>query len=111
MSKKKPSSVEQKFVVKNPRKHPGSVYVGRPTKWGNPFVIGKDGSRSEVIKKYEAWIHERGMEAEIRETLRGKVLACWCHPLPCHADILARIANSPSQQTILSCLRQPTKKN
>ena len=32
------------------------VYVGRPSKWGNSFVIGRDGSRSEVIAKYRAWI-------------------------------------------------------
>ncbi|RWK52772.1 MAG: DUF4326 domain-containing protein, partial [Mesorhizobium sp.] len=35
---------------------PGRVYIGRPSKWGNPFVIGPDGSRAEVIAKYRAWI-------------------------------------------------------
>jgi hypothetical protein len=36
------------------------VYVGRPSKWGNPFVIGRDGSREEVIAKYRAWIVRSG---------------------------------------------------
>lgn len=35
---------------------PGRVYIGRPGKWGNPFVIGRDGSRAEVIAKYRTWL-------------------------------------------------------
>ena len=38
---------------------PGAVYIGRPSVWGNPFVIGKDGSRDDVIAKYEAWLMTR----------------------------------------------------
>jgi len=38
------------------RPAPDRIYVGRPSKWGNPFVIGRDGSRDEVIAKYRAWI-------------------------------------------------------
>lgn len=72
------------------------VYVGRPSRWGNPFVLGRDGSRDEVIKKYRAWLAEHPkLIEEARRVLRGKVLACWCSPLPCHADILAEIANAP----------------
>jgi len=32
------------------------IYIGRPSKWDNPFVIGRDGSRKEVIAKYRAWV-------------------------------------------------------
>lgn len=38
------------------KKEPYDVYIGRPSKWGNPFVIGKDGTREEVIAKYAEWI-------------------------------------------------------
>jgi hypothetical protein len=73
---------------------PDAVYIGRPSKWGNPFVIGKDGTRSEVIKKYEAWIRNNPdlVEAAKRE-LKGKDLVCFCSPKPCHGDVLMRIAN------------------
>lgn len=75
------------------------VYVGRPTKWGNPFVIGKDGDRDEVIRKYKAYLleHPELVHAAMKE-LRGKVLACWCAPHACHADVLATIANLPPEE-------------
>ena len=70
----------------------GSVYIGRPSKWGNPFVIGKDGSRADVIAKYERWLCEAGPLSQIGE-LRGKDLVCWCAPAACHGDVLMRLAN------------------
>lgn len=73
----------------------GAVYVGRPTKWGNPFTIGKDGSREEVIQKYREWIQGRPDLLRDLPTLRGKDLVCWCSPpQACHADILLELANS-----------------
>ena len=75
---------------------PNSVYIGRPSKWANPFIIGKDGTREEVIKKYKDWLLETewttGLILDIGE-LRGKDLVCWCSPLPCHGDILLELAN------------------
>ena len=68
------------------------VYVGRPSKWGNPFVIGKDGDRKEVIEKYRHYIQNSPLMADLDE-LRGKDLVCWCAPEPCHADILLELAN------------------
>ncbi len=72
----------------------GAVYVGRPSKWGNPFIIGKHGTREQVILKYASHIDTMVSEAlvDISE-LRGKDLVCWCTPLPCHADILLELAN------------------
>ena len=69
------------------------VYIGRPSKWGNPFEIGKDGNRQEVIAKYEAWLFTDGKHLlpQLHE-LKGKTLGCWCHPLPCHGDVLSRLA-------------------
>ena len=67
------------------------TYIGRPGKWGNPFAIGRDGTRTEVIEKYRAWIAERpGLVEELR-ALRPDVLVCWCAPLPCHGDVLAEL--------------------
>jgi hypothetical protein len=70
------------------------VYIGRPSPFGNPFVIGKDGSREEVIRKYEAWLlSQPDLIKKIKSKLKSKVLGCWCAPLACHGDIIARIAN------------------
>src|SRR5690554_3305781 len=56
----------------------GAVYIGRPSKWGNPFVIGKDGDRDEVIAKYRQWLLAQPtlVEAAKRE-LAGKDLVCF----------------------------------
>lgn len=71
-----------------------AVYVGRPTIWGNPYVIGRDGDRDEVIRKYREYVtHRPDLLARLPE-LRGKDLVCWCAPKPCHADILLELANS-----------------
>jgi len=81
--------------VLNKRSNEPGTYIGRPSKFGNPFAIGRDGSRAEVVEKFEAWIKTQPalMEAAKRE-LRGKNLVCWCAPLACHGDVLMRIANS-----------------
>lgn len=68
------------------------VYIGRPSKWGNPFAIGKDGSREEVIAKYEAWIASRPELLAALPELAGQTLGCWCAPKTCHGDVLARLA-------------------
>lgn len=47
---------------------PGRVYIGRPGKWGNPFVIGRDGSREEVIAKYRAWVSHHSPNCSMRST-------------------------------------------
>lgn len=71
---------------------PDSVYIGRPSKWGNPFTIGKDGTREEVIEKYREWLKTQPqlIEAAKRE-LAGKDLVCFCAPKPCHGDVLVEI--------------------
>lgn len=69
------------------------VRIDRATKWGNPFVIGRDGDRAEVIQKYRDWIMARPeLWPEIRRELRGKVLGCWCAPQDCHGRVLLEIA-------------------
>jgi hypothetical protein len=78
-----------KEVGKHP---PNSVYVGRPSKWGNPFAIGKDGTREEVVAKYREYILGSKLMDDLHE-LRGKDLVCWCSPESCHADVLAELVN------------------
>jgi hypothetical protein len=76
----------------------GSVYVGRPTIWGNMFHIGRDGSREEVCRRYREWLMKQPtLVARARKELRGKNLVCWCAPLGCHADILLEIANAEAE--------------
>jgi hypothetical protein len=71
------------------------VYIGRPGKWGNPFIMGEDGTRFEVIKKYQEWIQTQpDLIVEAKAILKGKILGCFCSPLLCHGDILLEIANS-----------------
>ncbi len=71
-----------------------AIYVGRPSKWGNPFIIGIDGTRSEVIAKYANWLDDMIYNGLLNlDELAGKDLVCWCSPLPCHADILLELAN------------------
>ena len=65
------------------------VRIDRRTKWGNPYRIGRDGTREEVIAKYRAYIRSRPDLMAALPELRGKRLLCHCAPLPCHGDVLA----------------------
>ncbi len=76
------------------KKEPYDVYIGRPSKWGNPFEIGKDGSREHVIFLYGEWLLENPSLREDIPELIGKVLGCWCSPKLCHGDLLADLANN-----------------
>jgi hypothetical protein len=79
---------------------PGQVYVGRPSVLGNPFQVGRDGSREQVIQLYRAWLwrqlrqqgspQRQALEELLQKaTRRGRVeLLCWCAPLPCHAEVI-----------------------
>jgi len=98
---------------------PGAVYVGRPTRWGNPFEVGMfSGRRSatgrplrfltlaEVVEAHRDWITGKRGQAWERPDLaplRGHDLACWCPPdQPCHADVLLDLANVPILQPALT---------
>lgn len=69
------------------------LFIGRPSKWGNPFAIGRDGSRADVIAKYRAWIGAQPALMNALDELRGRDLICWCAPLACHGDVLIELAN------------------
>lgn len=82
-----------------------AVNVARPSRWGNPFIIGKDvSSAAEAVKEFRSLTAPHpphvvplymGLD-DIARDLRGKNLACWCKPgAPCHADVLLELANRP----------------
>ena len=80
---------------------PGAVYIGRPSKWGNPYThrSGNTLARFQVATVQEAVAAYRArllgqteLVAALPE-LRGKDLVCWCKPGPCHGDVLLELAN------------------
>lgn len=75
------------------KKESYDVYIGRPSKWGNPYTIGKDGNRNEVIAKYRTYLLGRPDLLRDLPTLRNKRLGCWCSPKPCHGNVLMEMAN------------------
>jgi len=88
-----------KTQVVNCRKEHYDVYIGRPSKWGNPFEIGKDGNRTEVILKYRKYIlNNKNLVKDLHE-LKGKTLGCWCKPKPCHGDVLVSLVDGVDNQT------------
>ena len=86
-------------MVVHCKKEKYDVYIGRPSKWGNPFTFKQDGktsakyivgSRSEAIDAYREWITNgdgKDLLNDLQE-LKGKILGCWCKPQPCHGDVL-----------------------
>jgi hypothetical protein len=70
------------------------VCIGRPSKWGNPFVIGRDGSRTEVIRKYRAWVITQPQLMAALPELKDKILGCYCRPLACHGDVLVELMST-----------------
>ena len=84
--------------VVNLRKQKYDVYIGRGSKWGNRFVIGRDGSREEVIAKYKEWILKNSELLSCLGQLKDKVLGCYCKPLACHGDVLVELADEGRRQ-------------
>ena len=62
----------------------GAVYIGRGSPWGNPFVLGRDGNRETVIRRFA----EEVLPGLDLEPLRGKDLICYCKPAACHGDVI-----------------------
>jgi len=105
----KPQRIQRKRS-KGWRMPENTVYVGRGSRWGNPYVVGKDGTAKECVEKFadylmpyrhqgetstlhHFYLSEANM-ADIEQSLRGKNLACWCAiGQPCHADVLLELAN------------------
>jgi len=88
--------------VVNLRKEKYDFYIGRGSPFGNPFVIGKDGTREEVIAKYENWLRKKISEPGILEPYsvwrkllddmpKNIILGCYCKPKACHGDVIVKI--------------------
>ena len=93
----KPQRIQRKRT-RGWRMPDNTVYVGRGTQWGNPYVIGDHGNAAKCVESFAkdiGFINSRlDFDYDDIEQLRGKNLACWC-PLdrPCHADVLLELAN------------------
>ncbi|EKS7774914.1 DUF4326 domain-containing protein [Edwardsiella ictaluri] len=92
-------NVQLTTVTNKDRDNNYDIYIGRGSIWGNPYQIGIDGDRDEVIRKYK-YDFDRGflrpfddIDKNINE-IKGKVIACHCKPLKCHGDIIADYVNS-----------------
>jgi hypothetical protein len=86
-----------KTKVVNCKKEKYDVYIGRPSPFGNPFIIGRDGDRKKVINLFHSYFYNRldydiDFKIKIKE-LKGKTLGCYCKPLDCHGDIIAEYLN------------------
>jgi Domain of unknown function (DUF4326) len=88
----------QRRRTKGWRMPAGAVYVGRGSRWGNPWRI-KEVGRDFAVRRFRAIARHIFGDADFRE-LRGKDLCCWCklsdengNPVPCHADVLLELAN------------------
>jgi len=89
-------------VVVNKYKKSYDVYIGRGSKWGNPFTYIKDEphkaqflveTREEAIEKYREWIMTQDNLLKDLHELKGKRLGCFCYPKPCHGDVLVELVN------------------
>ena len=81
---------------------PGTIYVGRGSKWGNPFPIDHVNDAEKVVALYKKWFLCGNLSLSRLDPmeLQGKNLSCWCplvdkdgHRVPCHADFLLDICN------------------
>ena len=78
-------------TVVNLRYEKYDVYIGRGSKWGNKYIIGKDGNREEVVDKYEEDIRQNKYLLSLLYELKNKRLGCFCKPLSCHGDVLVKL--------------------
>ena len=75
------------------------MYIGRPSDWGNPFVVGVHGVQGECVERYRVWVQTQPRLLSRLRELKGKVLGCWCKTKTqpdraCHGDVLAELANA-----------------
>lgn len=90
------------------KKEPYDVYIGRPSKFGNPFshlpgtlAQWRVDTREEAIECFRNYLmNTPELLKAAKEELRGKILGCWCHPQSCHGDVLVEIANGSNENDI-----------
>lgn len=69
------------------------VRIDRTTEWGNPFLLPADGERLEIVENYQWYLEKKPSLLGKLETLKGKVLGCWCYPEMCHGEVLEEYAD------------------
>lgn len=81
--------------VVNCYKNNYDIFIGRPSKWGNPFKFeaGVSRSREYAIERYERWIQNQPELLAALPELDGKMLGCFCSPRPCHGDVLVKLVS------------------
>ena len=72
------------------------VFIGRPSRWGNPFKVGYL-SREDAIARYRAWVVTQVQLMADLDQLKGKRLGCFCKPLACHGDFLSELIDMPNR--------------
>lgn len=77
------------------------VYIGRPSIWGNPFIVGKDGNRNTVIKKYLNYVLMNDKLLSELKYLKGKRLGCFCKPKSCHGDVLVHLLEEGLDESLM----------
>ena len=77
-----------------------ATYIGRGSKWGNPFRTGPDGDRATVVEKHERWLRGQHQLLRALDELRGQNLMCYCAPLACHGDVLLKLANGSREDRV-----------
>jgi hypothetical protein len=77
-----------------------AVFIGRGSKWGNPFRIGRDGDRAAIVAKYERWLADQHHLLRALDELCSRDLVCFCAPRACHGDLLFRLANTTREARI-----------
>lgn len=81
-------------------RHDGAIYIGRGSKWGNPFRIGADGDRATVIAKHARWLRDQHHLLRTLDELRGKDLFCFRAPSQCHGGLSLRLANATTEKCV-----------
>ena len=79
-----------KTKVVNLYKEKFDVFIGRPSKWGNPFTIKKFGREKAISKYKEYLLRRKDLLADLKE-LKGKTLGCYCKPKDCHGDVIIEV--------------------
>ncbi len=85
------------MVAVNVRTQAYDVLIDRRSKYGNPFIMGRDGDRDTVCEKHKTWLwgEIRAGRVTLQElaALKGKRLGCHCAPKRCHGDTLTAAAD------------------
>ena len=85
----------KKTEVVNIRSGRSTKYIGRGSPFGNPYKIGRDGTREEVIEKFRKYFMSKPeLQQMVRDELQGERLGCYCKPLPCHGDVFVEYLDS-----------------